>query len=143
MNSCIIPSGCCASGQSKREIFILLVDDDDEMMLRETLAERLAELGYRVIQAGDGAQGLDALKSTQRVDLLISDVALPGHMNGRKLADAGRKLRLELKVLVTTGYADSAASAGGLAGQDMEVMVKPFGLDAFERKVSAMTAAGG
>lgn len=127
------------TSQSKKETCILLVDD--EIIVREPLAEVLVDLGYWVIQAGDGAQGLDVLQSPQRVDLLISDVGLPGHMNGRQLADAGRKLRPELKVLFITGYADSAASAGGLAGQDMEVMVKPFGLDAFERKVSDMTAA--
>lgn len=125
--------------QPKDEIFILLVDD--ELMVRETLAELLAELGYRVMQASDGAQGLEVLQSTRRVDLLISDVGLPGHMNGRQLVDAGRQLRPGLKVLFITGYADSAAGAGGLTGQDMQVMIKPFGLDEFERKVSDMTAA--
>ena len=119
------------------EVCILLVDD--EIAVREPLAELLTELGYLVTQAGDGAQGLALLRSSQRVDLLISDVGLPGHMNGRQLADAGRKLRPELKVLFITGYADKAASAGGLAGQGMEVMIKPFGLDEFELKVSAMT----
>ncbi|MDB5964092.1 MAG: histidine kinase, partial [Polaromonas sp.] len=126
---------------SKGKICILLVDD--EVMVRETLAEVLGDQGYRVIQAGDGAQGLDVLKSIERVDLLISDVGLPGHMNGRQLADAGRKLRPGLKVLFITGYADKAASAEGLAAEDMQVMIKPFGLDEFELKVSAMTAAPG
>ncbi|MDB5887082.1 MAG: Blue-light-activated protein [Polaromonas sp.] len=125
--------------QSKADTCILLVDD--EIMVRETLAEVLIEQGYRVMQAANGAQGLEVLQSTQRIDLLISDVGLPGHMNGRQLADAGRKLRPELKILFITGYADRAASAGGLAGQDMEVMIKPFGLDEFERKVSDMTSA--
>lgn len=120
-----------------RNICILLVDD--EVMVREPLAEVLTELGYRVTEAADGAQGLDILRSSQRYDLLISDVGLPGHMNGRQLADAGRKLRPELKVLFITGYADQAASAGGLAGQGMEVLIKPFGVDEFELKVSAMT----
>lgn len=129
------------TSQSNGEICILLVDDD--IMVREPLAELLVEQGYVVMQEGDGAQGLEVLKSIQRVDLLISDVGLPGHMNGRQLADAGRKLRPELKVLFITGYADKAASAGGLAGQDMEVMIKPFGLDEFELKVSAMTATAG
>ena len=122
-----------------REVWILLVDD--QSMVREPLVEVLAGLGYRVIQAGDGAQGLKILNSTQQVDLLISDVGLPGHMNGQQLADAGRKLRPELKVLFITGYADKFTSAGGLAGQEMEVMIKPFGLDEFECKVSDMTAA--
>ena len=122
---------------SKRDICILLVDD--QVTVREPLAEVLAELGYRVTQAGDGAQGLNILSSSQPVDFLISDVGLPGHLNGRQLADAARLLRPALKVLFITGYADIAASAGGLAGQGMEVMVKPFGLDEFEGKVLAMT----
>ena len=124
------------SGLPDREICILLVDDEE--MVREPLAELLSELGYSVTEAGNSAQGLDLLKSSQRFDLLISDVGLPGHMNGRQLADAARTLRPELKVLFITGYADKAASAGGLAGQDMEVLIKPFGLDEFELKVATM-----
>ena len=127
------------TGQSKSDICILLVDD--EVMVRETLTEFLLDLGYRVIQAGDGAQGLAVLRSVEPISLLISDVGLPGHMNGRQLADVAREHRPELKVLFITGYADKAASANGLAGKDMEVMIKPFGLDEFEHKVSAMTAA--
>jgi two-component system NtrC family sensor kinase len=134
-----VPDGADKSLPTQ-EVCILLVDD--EITVREPLAELLVELGYCVIQAEDGAQGLDILKSIQRVELLISDVGLPGHMNGRQLADAGRKLRPELKVLFITGYADKAASSAGLAGQDMEVMVKPFGMDEFELKVSDMIRAG-
>lgn len=121
----------------KREVWVLLVDD--QIMVREPLTEVLTDLGYRVLQAGDGAQGFNILNSSQRVDLLISDVGLPGHINGRQLADAGRKLRPELKVLFITGCADEFASAGGPPGQDREFMTKPFGLEEFERKVSAMT----
>lgn len=109
-------------------------------MVRETLTE-LLDLGYRVIQAGDGAQGLAVSMSVEPISLPISNVGLPGHMNGRQLADAAREHRPELKVFFITGYADKAASADGLAGKDMEVMIKPFGLDEFEHKVSAMTAA--
>ena len=126
------------SDVAKGEVCILLVDD--EISVREPLAELLTELGYQVVQAGDGAQGLVILSSNQQVDLLISDVGLPGHMNGRQLADAGRTLRPTLRVLFITGYADKAASADGLAGQNMEVMIKPFGLNEFAIKVSDMTS---
>ena len=123
---------------AKGELCILLVDD--EIAVREPLAELLTELGYQVLQADDGAQGLVILSSTQRVDLLISDVGLSGHMNGRQFADEGRTLRPQLRVLFITGYADKAASAEGLVGQNMEVMIKPFGLDEFALRVSIMTS---
>jgi signal transduction histidine kinase/CheY-like chemotaxis protein len=118
-------------------VCVLLVDD--EVSVREPMAELLVELGYRVLQAGDAVQGLQVLKTSQQVDLMISDVGLPGHMNGRQLAAAGRKLRPRLKVLLITGNADTAASADDTTGQDMETMFKPFGLADLERKVSAMT----
>ena len=84
-------------------------------------------------------QGLQILKASQQVDLMISDVGLPGHMNGRQLAAAGRNLRPHLKVLLITGNADTATSADDTTGQDMETMFKPFGFAELERKVSAMT----
>jgi len=122
---------------AERELCILLVDD--EITVREPLAELLVELGYQVMQAGDGARGLAILSSNQRVDLLISDLGLTGQMNGYQLAEAGRNLRPELRVLIITGYADKDVSANDLAGQNMEVMIKPFGLDEFALKVSDMT----
>jgi signal transduction histidine kinase/CheY-like chemotaxis protein len=117
-------------------ICVLLVDD--EVAVREPLAELLVELGYRVIQAADGEQGLEILKSEQRLDLLVSDIGLPGGMNGRQLAAAGRQLRPDLKILFITGYAEMF-SADGLAGEGTETIVKPFGLAEFEVKVSSMT----
>ena len=129
-----------ALGHDGAKRSILLVDD--EKSVREPLAEMLTELGYRVTQAGDGAQGLEVLRSREPVDLLVTDVGLPGHMNGRQLADAGRELRPRLKVMFITGYADKAASAGSLLATGMEVMIKPFGLNEFARKVSALVQAG-
>ena len=122
---------------AKGDVCVLLVDD--EVSVREPMAELLVELGYRVLQAGDAVQGLQILKTSQQVDLMISDVGLPGHMNGRQLAAAGRKLRPRLKVLLITGNADTATSAEDTTGQDMETMFKPFGFAELERKVSAMT----
>jgi CheY-like chemotaxis protein len=85
-------------------------------------------------------QALQILKTTQKVDLMISDVGLPGHMNGRQLAAAGRKLRPHLKVLFITGNAETAASADDPAGHDVEIMSKPFGSAELERKVFALTS---
>ena len=137
-----LPSSTGASGpqetsSAKGNVCVLLVDD--EISVREPMAELLVELGYRVLQAGDAVQGLQILKTIQQVDLMISDVGLPGHLNGRQLASAGRKLRPRLKVLLITGNADAATSADDTTGQDMEIMFKPFGLAELERKVSAMT----
>ena len=118
-------------------VCVLLVDD--EVSVREPMAELLVELGYRVVQAGDAVQGLQILKTSQQVALMISDVGLPGHMNGRQLAAAGRKLRPRLKVLLITGNPDKATSADDTTGQDIEILFKPFGFAELERKVSAMT----
>lgn len=117
-------------------ICVLLVDN--EVSVREPMAELLVELGYRVLQAGDAVQGLQLMKVNQ-VDLMISDVGLPGHMNGLQLAAAGRKTQPRLKVLLITGNADTATSPGDPTGQGMETMLKPFGFAELERKVSAMT----
>ena len=73
--------------------------------------------------------------------LLVTDVGLPGTMNGWQLADAGREQRPGLKVMFITGYADKAVSADSWAG-GMEIMPKPFGLDDFTRKVAAMIRTG-
>jgi signal transduction histidine kinase/ActR/RegA family two-component response regulator len=116
--------------------FILLVDDEESV--RAPLAEMLSELGYEVGQAADAAAALQVLDSRQRVDLLVTDVGLPGAMNGRQLADAGRAQRPGLKVMFITGYADRAASFGSLP-EGMDIMTKPFGLEDFGRKVSALT----
>ncbi len=99
---------------------------DDEQTVRMLVAEVLGEAGYHVIEAPDGPSGLDILRSDRRIDLLISDVGLPGGMNGRQVADAARDTRPDLKVLFITGYAENAAVGNGLLAPGMEVMTKPF-----------------
>ena len=76
---------------------------DDEPTIRMLVAEILQDLGYVCIEAGDGAAGLKILQSNVRIDLLVTDVGLPGGMNGRQLADAARSARRALKVLFITG----------------------------------------
>ncbi len=130
-------SGSQTENPSKDEICVLLIDDEGSV--REPMAELLLELGYRVLQAGDAVQGLHILKMNQRVDLLVSDIGLRGHMDGRQLAAAGRKLQPRLKVLLITGNANTVTSEDDAAGKDMEIMFKPFGFADLERRVSAMT----
>jgi PAS domain S-box-containing protein len=115
---------------------ILLVDD--ETPLRLLLAEMLKEAGYTVIEAANGHEGLNILQSQQHIDLLVSDVGLPGNMNGRQMADAARALRPGLKVLFITGYAEHAVIRNGALAPGMQFMIKPFALDAFLVKVSSL-----
>lgn len=89
------------------------------------VTEVLEDLGYAAIEAADGASGLKVLQSDVRIDMLITDVGLPGGMNGRQMADAGRQHRADLKVLFITGYAENAALNHGHLGPGMQVMTKP------------------
>jgi len=115
---------------------ILLVDD--EMALRDLLSEMLSDLGYRVLQGADGPAALRLLQSAEDIDLLITDVGLPGSMTGVHLAEAARTLRPGLKVMFITGFADKVAAGSSLQASGMEVMLKPFDLDQFTKKVSGL-----
>jgi light-regulated signal transduction histidine kinase (bacteriophytochrome) len=113
---------------------------DDEPAVRMLVSDVLGDLGYDVIEAADGAGGLRILQSKQRVNLLVSDVGLPGGMNGRQLADAARVYRPELRVLFITGYAENAALGNGVLSPGMQVLTKPFALDVLAAKVQTMMA---
>jgi PAS domain S-box-containing protein len=99
---------------------------DDEPLLRMLILDVLDENGYRALEAADGPGGLKILQSDVRIDLLITDVGLPGGMNGRQVADAARKLRPGLKVLFVTGYAENALIGHGHLEPGMQVLTKPF-----------------
>jgi CheY-like chemotaxis protein len=111
---------------------------DDEPSARMLIAEVLGELGYEAIEAIDGPSGLAILLFGARVDLLISDVALPNGMNGRQVAEAARQILPGLKVLFVTGYAENAALRGIQLELGMEVMVKPFTMEALGSRINAM-----
>ena len=111
---------------------------EDEVNIRVLIAEVLEQAGYRVIQADEGARGLRLLQSPARIDLLITDVGLPGGMNGRQVADAARVTRPGLKVLFITGYAENAAVGNGHLERGMAVMTKPFEITALANKVRGM-----
>ena len=118
---------------------VLIVDD--EPTVRMLITEVLEDLGYRAIEASDGAAGLHALQSDVRIDLLVTDVGLPGGMNGRQVADAGRALRPDLKVLFITGYAENAVVSHGHLAPDMQVMTKPFSLDELASRIKEIIAS--
>jgi PAS domain S-box-containing protein len=111
---------------------------DDEPAIRMLAGEVLADLGYSTIEAEDGPAGLLVLNSDARVDLLITDVGLPGGLNGRQVADAARTLRPDLKVLFITGYAENAVLSHGHLDAGMHVMTKPFGMDALATRIRAL-----
>ncbi|WP_161988997.1 hybrid sensor histidine kinase/response regulator [Sphingomonas glacialis] len=115
---------------------VLIVDD--EATIRHLVDEVLEDLGYTVIGAADGAAGLKVLQSGARIELLITDVGLPNGMNGRQVADAARSLRPNLKVLFITGYAENAAVGNGHLEPGMELLTKPFTMEALGIKVGEM-----
>jgi len=111
---------------------VLLVDDEDSA--REAMAERLRELGYRVLEASDGPAALRLLGGGARIDMLVADVGLPNGMNGRQVAEAVRERRPDIPLLFITGYAGIELPPGS------EVIDKPFDLDNLARRVQAALA---
>jgi PAS domain S-box-containing protein len=114
---------------------VLVVEDDP--VVRNLTIEVLRDSGYRTLEAIDGPAGLKILQSHRPIDLLVTDVGLPG-LNGRQLADRARVTRPDLKVLFITGYAESAAAASGFLGPGMALMTKPFAFDALARRIREM-----
>ena len=108
---------------------------DDEPTVRMLVAEVLNDLGYIAIEASDGAEGLKILNSGARIDLLVTDVGLPGGMNGRQVADAARTARHDLKVLFITGYAENAVLNHGHLDPGMHVLTKPFAMDVLASRI--------
>ena len=118
---------------------VLVVEDEDE--IRSLLVELLEESGYTVVAAADSPTALRTLQSDARIDLLLSDVGLPGGMNGRQLADAARRARPALKVLFLTGYAENAAAWSAELAPGMHVMTKPFDIAALAARVREVIGA--
>jgi PAS domain S-box-containing protein len=110
---------------------------EDEPVVRAVILEMLGEQGYRTLEAVDGPSGLKILRGDPRIELLITDVGLPG-MNGRQLADQARETRPDLKILFVTGYAESVAISDGFLQPGMEMITKPFDLGNLSRRVRAM-----
>ena len=110
----------------------------DEASLRGLIAEDLESLGYGVIAVADGLAGLHVLQSDRRIDLLLTDVGLPGGLNGRQVADAGRVTRPELKVLFITGYAENAVVGNGHLDPGMAVLTKPFAVDGLAVRIKEL-----
>ena len=112
---------------------ILVVEDDDS--LRSHAAEMLHELGYRIIQAQSGAAALSILDGNPQIDLLFTDVVMPGTVNGRSLADEALRKRPKLKVLFTTGYTRNAIVHHGRLDRGIHLLTKPYSFQQLALKV--------
>jgi len=111
---------------------------DDEPNVRTLVTEVLQEMGLNTLEAAEGPSGMRILDSDAHLDLLISDIGLPGGMNGRQLADAAREKRPSLPVLFITGYAEGSVLQRSSTRYDYEVLTKPFTINDLEGKVRSM-----
>lgn len=123
-------SGCAADAAT-----VLVIED--EPFVRELIIEGLRQAGYRTLEAADGPAGLMLLKSAARINLLVTDIGLPG-LTGPEVALAARLGRPDLKVLFVTGYSRKAAAARGILAPGMQMLTKPFALDVLAIRVRAM-----
>ena len=114
---------------------------DDEPTVRMLVTEVLHDLGCTVLEAQDAAAGLAILQSDAPIDLLVSDVGLPGGMNGRQMADAARVLRPGLQVLFITGYAENAVIGNGQLAPGMHVLTKPFAMEVLADRLKVLMAS--
>ena len=114
---------------------VLLVEDD--VSVRLLVRDVLQELRYETIEVGDADAAIPILAAEGNIDLMISDVGLPG-MNGRQLAEVARTHRPTLPILFVTGYAENAAIRAGFLGANMAMITKPFAIEALSAKISEM-----
>jgi len=117
---------------------VLLVEDTSTV--RMVVAELLTEAGYRCTRAADIESALRMLRGDESLDLLVTDVGMPG-MNGRDLADIARGLRPHLPILFISGYAENALERERFLGPGMDMVAKPFEIEHLLRKVRAMLDA--
>jgi signal transduction histidine kinase/CheY-like chemotaxis protein len=143
---CVAAAGESSSASQARTIpdarlgeAILLVEDHAD--LREYSAGALAEMGYKVLQAADAEEALAILRSDAKIDLLFTDVVLPGGMNGRQLADAASAERPKLRMLYTTGYTRNAIVHNGQLDIGVQLIGKPFTYADLAAKIRAVLDA--
>ena len=134
------PHAVVQAASVQRPETVLVIDDEPAIVM--LVSDVLSDMGYATIEAADGMAGLKVLQSDARIDLLITDVGLPG-LNGRQVADAGRVHRAELKVLFITGYADNAVLSHHHLAPGMQVLTKPFAMDELASRVRDLIAQSG
>jgi signal transduction histidine kinase/ActR/RegA family two-component response regulator len=112
---------------------VLLVDDDD--IVRATVGMMLEELGYTVVEASGGAEALALLERGELVDLLFTDVVMPGPVSGRQLAEEARKIAPNLPILFTSGYTENAIVHNGRLDPGLELLSKPYSREQLAAKL--------
>ncbi|WP_411338931.1 PAS domain-containing hybrid sensor histidine kinase/response regulator [Sphingopyxis sp. J-6] len=132
------PAPTSIDGSAPARGNVLVVDD--EPTIRMLVAEVAEELGYQVLEAFDGPSAMRILQAKKVIDLLITDVGLPGGMNGRQIADAALSLCPSLKILFITGYAENAVIGSGRLAPNMALITKPFAMDALAHRIREIMA---
>ncbi|WP_244652074.1 hybrid sensor histidine kinase/response regulator [Pseudomonas sp. CFBP 13710] len=128
-------TGALIDTEATGETIVLI---DDEGTLRQMVGEALREKGYRVLEAANGVEGLSLVQGGLKADLLITDIGLPGGLDGRQVADAAWAMEPGLKVLFITGYVDQTAAMDELPEAVAHVLTKPFSLDHLIHTVRSM-----
>jgi signal transduction histidine kinase len=128
------PSASAAGGQT-----ILVVED--QLLVQMFATDALQSLGYSVLEASNGREALEILEHHPETALLFTDVGLPGGMNGRQLADEARRLNPALKVLFATGYARNAIVHNGVLDPGVELLDKPYTVEALGQKLHQMLSS--
>ena len=113
---------------------------DDEPTVRMLVVEVAEDLGYSVLEAFDGPSAMRLIQATPGIDLLITDVGLPGGLNGRQVADAALSLIPQLKIVFITGYAENAVIGNGQLAPNMSLVTKPFAMDALAQRIRDIMA---
>jgi CheY-like chemotaxis protein len=129
------------ASQAPGQGVVLVVDD--EPLVRMLVVTALEDMGHTVLEAEDGAQGLRILQSDAAIDMVVTDVGLPGGMNGRQMIDAARCDRPATPVLFITGYAENAIIGNGHLEPGMQILTKPFAVGDLEDRVRAMLPGQG
>jgi CheY-like chemotaxis protein len=132
------PSADATHPEGSGEVVLVV---EDEEMVRLLVVEVLHQLGYQALEAVDAEAAMRIIDSNQPIDLLVSDIGLPG-MNGRAMAGTARQRRPGLKVLLMTGYASEAAVPDGFLEPGMQLITKPFTVELLARRIGDMIGGG-
>jgi CheY-like chemotaxis protein len=111
---------------------------EDEEPVRATVAAMIGGLGYRVLEAPNGAVALTVLESEERIDLVFTDVIMPGPVSARLMAEKAMELRPTLKVLFTSGYTENTIVHNGRLDPGVQLISKPYGRDQLAQKLRSV-----
>jgi CheY-like chemotaxis protein len=114
---------------------------EDDELVRNYVLTQLQSFGYSTLSAPDAATALHIVERNAAVDMIFTDVIMPGGMNGRQLADEARKRRPDVKVLYTSGYTENAIVHHGRLDPGVSLLAKPYRKSDLARKIRQTLAA--